>query len=316
MSILEAKSSLIHHVLLELEKLGFPQNPNLRLLVEQIVKRYPFEFTDEMGPDILAKNITYSWSLIQQRAQKERLVSIHHRHLSHRQAPRTSIDIINDDRPFIVESILTVLRRWGLQVEGISHPVIGVIRSPSGALETLIDLWGEDAIPMRILRESVVTIQIKGRLSAKEEKDLRFDLQKTLSYTEIVVDDWPLMLGYLTRITKNINSIDRQLLPFSDEQCQDICSFSQWLANEHFIFLGVRYFSIKGSSSSGIFCLDHDSEVKPIGLFRQDNFMNSDDLVPAFTRVRLVSDPQAFQKKPLQPITVMKTNLRSPVDRP
>ena len=47
------------------------------------------------------------------------------------------IDIVNDDMPFLVDSTVSYLDKYGIKIKNIIHPIYFVTRSKSGKLEEI-----------------------------------------------------------------------------------------------------------------------------------------------------------------------------------
>lgn len=83
----------------------------------------------------------------------------HHRRAAERRATGESIvrvadgaiDIVTDDRPFLVDSVAGLLERTGLRPTLVIHPQLAVRRDPDGTLVEVLDSdvvadLGDDAI--------------------------------------------------------------------------------------------------------------------------------------------------------------------------
>ena len=71
-------------------------------------------------------------------------------------AGHTVVEIVNDDMPFLVDSVTAELNRQNLTVHLIIHPVIGVARSGAGKMTGIADdPKSEDAAA-----ESIMHLQI------------------------------------------------------------------------------------------------------------------------------------------------------------
>lgn len=100
---------------------------------------------------------------------------------------RMRIAIVNDDMPFLVDSIGNCLARNGLVIHRLLHPVIGVKRDDAGRLDALCapDTPGEK-------RESMIFLET-DRTGAKDRARLHAELALTLDHVRAAVADWPMM---------------------------------------------------------------------------------------------------------------------------
>jgi len=102
---------------------------------------------------------------------------------------RLRIAIINDDMPFLVDSIAATIAASGLTIDRLLHPVVPVQRSGSGALEAIAAPGaGGDAFAP----ESMIYIETP-RVDARQRRELVARLRATLGDVRAAVTDWPRM---------------------------------------------------------------------------------------------------------------------------
>ncbi|MCH7627204.1 MAG: NAD-glutamate dehydrogenase [Proteobacteria bacterium] len=97
------------------------------------------------------------------------------------------IAVVNDDMPFLVDSITATIAAQGLSIDRLVHPVVAVRRDGEGHLIAFPD--GE--APGEI-RESVVYLETE-RADAKARRDLTNALAATLADVHAAVADWSRM---------------------------------------------------------------------------------------------------------------------------
>ena len=95
--------------------------------------------------------------------------------------------LINDDMPFLVDSIAATIAAHGLAIDRLLHPVLAVRRDPAGKLTDVVcgDAAGEK-------RESMVYIETT-RADARQRRALEQALEATLADVRVAVQDWPKM---------------------------------------------------------------------------------------------------------------------------
>ncbi|MFN3990679.1 MAG: NAD-glutamate dehydrogenase domain-containing protein [Erythrobacter sp.] len=94
------------------------------------------------------------------------------------------IAVINDDMPFLVDSIAGAIATQGLSIDVLLHPVAKVARDATGALT---GLGSEEGLP-----ESLVYIETP-RADARQRRELETLLADTLCDVRASVADWPAM---------------------------------------------------------------------------------------------------------------------------
>ncbi|MCL4673120.1 MAG: NAD-glutamate dehydrogenase, partial [Sphingomonadaceae bacterium] len=93
----------------------------------------------------------------------------------------TRIALVNNDMPFLVDSVAAAIAAQGLAIDRLVHPVVGVRRDAEGTLEALDD---EGA------RESMIYIEA-DRVDARQRRELERALRQTLGDVHVAVRDWP-----------------------------------------------------------------------------------------------------------------------------
>lgn len=97
------------------------------------------------------------------------------------------IAIINDDMPFLVDSIALTLANAGAAIHRLVHPVLCVKRNAKGRLEDVPKKTGDDCT-----RESMIYIET-DRIDAKHRHALEKAIASTLADARAAVADWPRM---------------------------------------------------------------------------------------------------------------------------
>ena len=95
--------------------------------------------------------------------------------------------IVNDDMPFLVDSICATITGLGLDIERLIHPVVGVTRGGDGEL-TDINLHPTSDTK----NESIIYIELE-RTDARVRRELSRALRRNLKDVAAAVTDWPKM---------------------------------------------------------------------------------------------------------------------------
>jgi glutamate dehydrogenase len=93
------------------------------------------------------------------------------------------VAVVNDDMPFLVDSVAATVAAQGLAIDLLVHPIVSVERK-DGRLVALPE--GGDA------RESMIYLET-GRVDARERRSLEKALKTTLADVRAAVADWPKM---------------------------------------------------------------------------------------------------------------------------
>ena len=100
---------------------------------------------------------------------------------------RMRIAIINDDMPFLVDSIAGAIAGRGLIIHRLLHPVICVRRDAKGFLTEV-----ESRCDDKDRRESIMYIEV-DRADARGRAELVAELERVLDHVRAAVTDWRAM---------------------------------------------------------------------------------------------------------------------------
>ncbi len=104
---------------------------------------------------------------------------------------RLRIAVINDDMPFLVDSIAGAVASVGLGIDVLLHPVAKVERDGDGTVVAVGEAAGEEA-----RAESLIYIETP-RADARQRRDLQALLADTLGDVHAAVGDWQAMRQHL-----------------------------------------------------------------------------------------------------------------------
>jgi glutamate dehydrogenase len=176
---------------------------------------------------------------------------------------RTVVQIVNDDMPFLVDSIANEFNRREIAVHLLAHPVMAVRRDLDGDLGELASEAGHGAP-----RESLMHIEIDRQADPILLDDLAAALTRVLSEVRLAVEDWRPMrqacLDAIEDLTPGYSNTG------DTDDLAENTEFLRWLEANHFTFLGHRRYRYADDASrqSGI-----RYEVVPgsaLGILRRD----------------------------------------------
>jgi glutamate dehydrogenase len=97
---------------------------------------------------------------------------------------RMRIGVVNDDMPFLVDSLANAIAARQLTIHRLLHPVVCVERDKDGVLEQVEPLCGD-----RDRRESLMYVEL-DRADARGRNELAADLRRVLGDVRLAVRDW------------------------------------------------------------------------------------------------------------------------------
>ena len=107
-------------------------------------------------------------------------------------APRgiAVLEIVNDDMPFLVDSVVSELNQRGLDIRLFVHPVFVVERDSAGRLIAF-----KAARTTGGQRESFIHLHIEGMEDAAQRAEIVAALENILADVRVCVQDWQAMLA-------------------------------------------------------------------------------------------------------------------------
>jgi glutamate dehydrogenase len=109
------------------------------------------------------------------------------------------IAIVNDDMPFLVDSIASTISAHGLAIDRLLHPVATVRRDGSGGLQAFPPVAGQGD-----LRESLIYVET-ARTDSRTRRALRQALAVTLGDVRAAVTDWPRLKAAMTEDAERVS---------------------------------------------------------------------------------------------------------------
>ncbi|HEU4577378.1 MAG TPA: NAD-glutamate dehydrogenase [Polyangiaceae bacterium] len=153
----------------------------------------------------------------------------------------TIIDIVNDDMPFLVDSVRGVLERSGLELRLLLHPILEIERDERHRLRGL----RVAEFPAPGCAESVMQIWLAG-VAPEDHPQLEAQLTSVLHDVRCVVQDFAPMRDHCLAEANTL----RAGVPPSSRQpgeqrmgasAEETSQFLDWLADAHFVFQGYSY---------------------------------------------------------------------------
>jgi glutamate dehydrogenase len=143
------------------------------------------------------------------------------------------LEIVNDDMPFLVDSVLAELAERGIDVRFVVHPVLTVERDDTGRLTAF---KGTKAAA-EALRESVIYIHIERIDEEARRAEIVEAIEQVLADVRLCVRDWRAMTA---RVAEVIAELKTDPPPLPAAEIAEAVAFLEWLADNNFTFLGIR----------------------------------------------------------------------------
>ena len=142
------------------------------------------------------------------------------------------IEIVNDDMPFLVDSVMADLAVRDTAIRLVAHPILGVTREAAGKLQSLTPQ--AKSAPAR---ESVIHIHVDRDDNKARRHQIVQGLERTLADVRVSVTDWRPILDRVGEITADLKAGPP---PLPVDEIAEAVQFLEWLAGDNFTFLGAR----------------------------------------------------------------------------
>ncbi|PBB22566.1 MULTISPECIES: NAD-glutamate dehydrogenase [unclassified Mesorhizobium] len=217
--------------------------------------------------------------------------------------PVTVITVVNDNMPFLFDSVLGEITDSAGEPLLVTHPVI-VVRHGKGGVEEILGDGGPAKGDTGHDRLSVIHVHI-GRLPPDQAEALAGRLKKLLGQVRAAVTDWKPMLA---RLDQAISEFRYSPVPLDKTSVTEAIAFLEWLRDDNFTFLGMREFKYTGSEKSGML----ERADKPgLGILSDPDVLV---LRRGTEAVTTTPEIRAFLHGP-EPLIVTKANAKSSVHR-
>jgi glutamate dehydrogenase len=213
----------------------------------------------------------------------------------------TVVEIVNDDMPFLVDSVSMEIVRQGLNLHLVVHPIFAVERDAQGALKSIQPR--ADA-SQKLARESWMYVEVDRLVDAQQRSALAQGIARVLEDVRAAVADWKPMVARLDQAAKELAAAPGSL---PQAQVEESRAFLQWLAEDHFTVLGYRCHDLVEEAGQPALRLVEGSSL---GVLRQQA---QEPLSASFAA--LPPSARALARAPLPVIVVTKANTRATVHR-
>ncbi len=152
----------------------------------------------------------------------------------------TLLQIVTDDRPFLVDSVTMEITRQGWTIRHLFHPQLLVARTsdgdlvPDGSGTTLPESWMTFVVypPLGVSAQDRVDQLVSG-------------VREVLSEVRLVTDDWTAMRQELSDVIQLLGTHPYDARTDDRDAARDLL---RWLQDDNFTLLGYRSYAYDGST--------------------------------------------------------------------
>jgi glutamate dehydrogenase len=215
-------------------------------------------------------------------------------------SPHTVIEMVNDDMPFLVDSIGLALTRRALTLHFLTHPVFAVTRDKAGVLRSVNERGSAADKHPRL--ESFQRIEVDRIVDAAALQSLCAEIERSMRDVRVACADWDKMRDAARRTADDLNSLSSRFDPRDVSEAQALLA---WMDDRHFTFLGYKEYLLRSRKG-------HDAleavESTGLGILRRGHKRTPNTS-------RSLSADIRRQSRSRDLVLVTKANLQSTVHR-
>lgn len=196
------------------------ENTELRKLATALYSSIPYNSIKEFDPEYLFASAKSTFELLNNKKPKEHKINIC---ILKGFDDTVVLEVINDDIPFLVESISNHLKLEGFDIYLIVHPSLNIVRDDN---HNFVQISSSSELAKN---ETIMQFHISRRSNEDYYEHLLNRLRNILESINLTVADWKEMRKDMEACKPLISSF-----PQENEEVK----FIDWLLKDNFIFLG------------------------------------------------------------------------------
>ena len=208
------------------------------------------------------------------------------------ESPHTVVQVVNDDMPFLVDSVTMAMAEQGIGVHVLGHPVMKLARDKGGRLADV----GEGAA------ESFMHLEI-DRQPQEAMDAIRARIEQVLADVRAIVADWAPMHAKMLQVA---DELAERPMPVDEAGRREAQEFLRWAASDHFTFLGYREYKVVRQGKEDVLVAD---DASGLGLLRGKDAGKPRPL-------KSLAAHYMPQSGSVDALILTKTNARASVHRP
>jgi glutamate dehydrogenase len=189
---------------------------------------------------------------------------------------------INDDMPFLFDSLTAELQAQGARVRAVFHPIVQ---------------WKDKAT-------SVIVAVLDPVIDSARQNGIADGARAVFAQVWEAVRDWPKMMD---RLRESIAELKKRPPAVAKDDLDEYIAFLEWLSDNHFTFLGCRDYSFQPEGDGRLVAIDGSS----LGVLTDSE---ARVLRGGADRESLTPQIREFLTQP-DPLIITKSNERSLVHR-
>lgn len=267
--------------------------------LEQALDDYVGDETPELSPEDFAAVLADFWKFgeIRPSGADPMIRLIRARDATGSDLRYDLLEIVQEDAPFLVDSVMGELGELGVSVRAMFHPVLTLERSGEGHRRAHGDAHRESAI-----------LVVMDTISSDRRAAVLAGVSAAVADVRMAVDDFAgmtrLMDSAIAHLESGVPGRAR------DDLAEDI-AFLRWLNADHFVFLGARVYDYPRNPDGTYAAEEPLAHGEDLGVLRDQER----SVLRRANEPAILTKQMKRQLDLREPVTVAKSNLRSRVHR-
>ncbi|MBN9076359.1 MAG: NAD-glutamate dehydrogenase [Rhizobiales bacterium 65-79] len=192
---------------------------------------------------VLKEAASLAWHALKKHRSGASVVAVDNDHRMVRDGrPLTAVTVVNDNMPFLFDSVLGEIADSAGSPTLVTHPIIAVRHGRGGVSGLAEGLKDKSADKVSVIHVHV------ARLGDEAATALEKRLERILSQVRAAVHDWRAMLARLDQAILDYRYSDTHL---DKDAVTEAVAFLEWLRDNNFTFLGMREYRYAPSARGG-----------------------------------------------------------------
>jgi glutamate dehydrogenase len=214
------------------------ERKQINLFLRTYFSNVAFEDMQGRSPKIMAQAALSHLEFAKNKSKGQALVRIFNPtvKLNGYDSAYTIIEMVNDDMPFLVDSVAAAINRQSLNIHITVHPVLRLHRTGKGRLRKIGSLKDQGG---RV--ESFVRFVIDKETDEHKLKIIEHEIRKVLADVAAAVRDWR---AIRIKMHEAKESLVLGPIGADEELRKESMDLLQWMSDDHFTFLGYREYAL------------------------------------------------------------------------
>jgi glutamate dehydrogenase len=199
-------------------------SPLLQAFAEAVLRRAPDELFATVPPKVIAERLRAAFTTVDARNGDELAIRVR------RDGDATVLEVVSDDRPFLLSTLQAELASRDILVRWSLHPIIGIRRDPDGAITAIGPARHADS------RVSVVHLEVV-HLPAEGDQELIETLRALLKLLRTVTDDHHAMQSRIELAAAQLRTSAAEHPDPHD--ALEVAALLDWTLDDNVVLLGI-----------------------------------------------------------------------------